>query len=179
MINTNANMKKAIGDGGFDGAFKQLYTDIADARSRYISLIDGFSGYFGERDNLRLFSAPGRTELGGNHTDHQKGNVLAASVGNDIIAAVSENDSHIIRIKSEGHEVVEVDLTDLNIKESEKEDANALVRGISARMNELGYAVRGFDAYTTSRVLNASGMSSSAAFEILCCTIVKLSLCKR
>ena len=172
MINTNENMKKAIGDGGFDGSFKQLYTDLADARSRYIALIDGFSGYFGERDNLRLFSAPGRTELGGNHTDHQKGNVLAASVGNDIIAAVSENGSSIIRIKSEGHEVVEVDLNDLGIKESEKEDATALVRGISARITELGYNVTGFDAYTTSRVLNASGMSSSAAFEILCCTII-------
>lgn len=172
MINNNQNINKAIRDGLFDDCFKQLYTDIADAHSRYTTLIDGFSDYFGERDNLRLFSAPGRTELGGNHTDHQRGIVLAASVGNDIIAAVSENDSNIIRIKSEGHDVVEIDLTDLSIKESEKEDANALVRGISARINELGYTVKGFDAYTTSRVLNASGMSSSAAFEILCCTII-------
>ncbi len=171
MFNTKTDIEKIMG-GILDSDFKTLYTDISDARSRYACLISGFKEFFGDRDNIRLFSAPGRTELGGNHTDHQRGIVLAASVGNDVIAAVSENGENIIRIKSEGHDIVEVDLCELDIKESEKELAVSLVRGICARIKELGIDIKGFDAYTTSRVLNASGMSSSAAFEILCCAII-------
>lgn len=171
MFNTETDIEK-IRSGALDGAFGSLYTDIPDARGRFAALLAGYRACFGESGSIRFFSAPGRTELGGNHTDHQCGIVLAASVGNDVIAAVSENGENIIRIQSEGHELVNVDITDLSVKEDEKERAHALVRGVCAKMAELGIAVRGFNAYTTSRVLNASGMSSSAAFEILCCTII-------
>lgn len=124
-----------------------------------------------------LFSTPGRTELGGNHTDHQHGHGLAASVDLDTIACVVPNNSQIIRIKSRHHRIAEVDLGDLSIRKEEAGNSVSLVRGVASRLTQLGYTVGGFDAYTTTRVLRGSGLSSSAAFEVLVATIMNQLFC--
>ncbi len=140
--------------------------------ARYRAAVERFGSLFGERENLRLFSAPGRTEIGGNHTDHQRGRVLAASVGLDVIAVVSQEDAGVIRIKSEGHRENVVHLDNLRPVKEEENTSTALVRGISARFAELGYRIGGFTAYTISDVLSGSGLSSSAAYEVLVGTIL-------
>ena len=119
-----------------------------------------------------LFSTPGRTELGGNHTDHQHGHGLAASVDLDTIACVVPNNSQIIRIKSRHHRMAEVDLGDLSIRKEEAGNSVSLVRGVASRLTQLGYTVGGFDAYPTTR-----GLSSSAAFEVLVTTIMNQLFC--
>ena len=120
----------------------------------------------------RYFSAPGRTEIGGNHTDHQRGRVLAAAVNLDTVAAVRENGTDWIRILSQGYPLCEVNVTDLTPKEDEVNTTPALVRGVAARFAQLGCKLRGFDAYCESTVLPGSGLSSSAAFEVLIGTIL-------
>lgn len=139
---------------------------------RYLNVINDFENTFGKTSKISLFSAPGRTELGGNHTDHQRGCVLAGSVNIDVIAAASPNDSNIIRIKSEGYPIDVIDLYDLSPKKEEYNQAKALIRGIAAKFITHGYDVKGFDAYTRSNVLKGSGLSSSAAFEVLVGNIV-------
>ncbi len=134
---------------------------------RYLDLIDGFENIFGKTDELSLFSAPGRTEIGGNHTDHQHGCVLAGSVNLDVIAAVRPNDNNVIRIQSEGYPLDVIDLYDLNANKEEYNQAKALIKGVVSKFKELGYDIKGFDAYTRSNVLKGSGLSSSAAFEVL------------
>ena len=133
-------------------------------------LDQGFSCQFGCMPE-RYFSAPGRTEIGGNHTDHQRGCVLAGAVDLDSVAAVRVNNTHTIRILSEGYPLYEVNLTEFAPVESEINSTAALVRGVAARFIELGAEVKGFDAYIRSTVLPGSGLSSSAAFEVLLGTI--------
>lgn len=164
-MTTNEIIKK-INEGAFDEQFKMLYQDIDLARDRYISALSGFVTFFGERDNIRIFSAPGRTEVGGNHTDHQHGRVLAGSVDLDIIGIVSTNNDGIVRIKSEGFPQDYVSLAELEINKSEFGRASALIRGMCANFRKNGFNVNGFDAYTTSSVMKGSGLSSSAAFEV-------------
>ena len=118
------------------------------------------------------FSAPGRTEIGGNHTDHQRGRVLAAAVNLDTVAAVRENGTDVIRILSKGYPMCQVDLKELTPREEEINTTPALIRGVAARFTQLGYRVRGFDAYCESTVLPGSGLSSSAAYEVLIGTII-------
>lgn len=118
------------------------------------------------------FSAPGRTEIGGNHTDHQHGKVLAAAIDLNTKAAVSPNKNGFIRIKSEGFDYFEIDLNCLEPIAAERGTTGALVRGIAARIAQLGHVVTGFDAYVVSTVLPGSGLSSSAAFEVLIGTII-------
>ena len=122
----------------------------------------GFSAAFGGSPD-RYFSAPGRTEIGGNHTDHQRGRVLAAAVNLDTVAAVRENGTDRIRILSAGYPRCEVDVKDLTPKQEEINTTPALIRGVAARFAQLGCTVRGFDAYCESTVLPGSGLSSSAA----------------
>lgn len=119
-----------------------------------------------------LFSAPGRTELGGNHTDHQHGRVLAAAVDLDTTAAVAENGARAVRVLSEGYPLCEVSLSDLAARPDEVGTTAALIRGVIAKFAQLGCEVDGFDAYVTSRVMPGSGLSSSAAFEVLLGTVV-------
>ncbi len=119
-----------------------------------------------------VFSAPGRTELSGNHTDHQHGCVLAAAVNLEMLAWVKPNDSTIIRVLSEGYPMSVIDVSDLEIKEEEKNTTNALIRGVAAKFIQMGCEVKGFDAYVTSTVLPGSGLSSSAAYEVLIGTII-------
>ena len=119
-----------------------------------------------------IFSAPGRTELSGNHTDHQHGCVLAAAVNLEMLAWVKPNDTTVIRILSEGYPLSTVDISDKEIKEEEKNTTNSLIRGVAVKFMEMGCDVKGFDAYVTSTVLPGSGLSSSAAFEVLVGTII-------
>lgn len=155
-----------IENGAFDDSFTMLYQDAVSARTRYINACNSFAEVFGDRDNIRIFSAPGRTEVGGNHTDHQHGRVLAGSVDLDIIGIVSANNDGIVRIKSEGFPQDEISLSDLEIDKSEFGRASALIRGMCANFRQNGFNVNGFDAYTTSNVMKGSGLSSSAAFEV-------------
>lgn len=117
------------------------------------------------------FSAPGRTEISGNHTDHQHGCVLAAAVNLETVAEVRLNDSEVIRVQSEGYPVVEVNLNDLSVHEEEKNTTAALIRGVAAAFSQRGAKLQGFDARVRSSVLPGSGLSSSAAFEVLIGTI--------
>lgn len=135
------------------------------------SMDSGFAAAFGGTPT-RYFSAPGRTEIGGNHTDHQRGRVLAGAVNLDTVAAVRPNGTTVIRILSEGYPQCEVDVTDLIPKAEEINTTMALIRGVAARFTQLGCKVEGFDAYVTSTVLPGSGLSSSAAYEVLIGTII-------
>ena len=131
----------------------------------------GFAAQFGGAPE-RYFSAPGRTEIGGNHTDHQRGRVLAAAVNLDTVAAVRVNGTPFIRILSQGYPLCEVDTRELTPVDTEINSTPALIRGVAARFAQLGCALSGFDAYIESTVLPGSGLSSSAAFEVLIGTIV-------
>ena len=140
--------------------------------SKTVSTLDAsFAAAFGGAPT-RYFSAPGRTEIGGNHTDHQRGRVLAGAVNLDTVAAVRPNGTFVIRILSEGYPRCEVDITDLIPKAEEINTTMALIRGVVARFTQLGCKVEGFDAYVISTVLPGSGLSSSAAYEVLIGTIV-------
>ena len=120
----------------------------------------------------RYFSAPGRTEVSGNHTDHQRGRVLAGAVNLDTVAAVRANGTNMIRIQSKGYPMCEVSLEELEPVASEINSTPALIRGVAARFTEMGCKVEGFDAYCESTVLPGSGLSSSAAYEVLIGTII-------
>lgn len=134
---------------------------------RFLDIISKYETCFGKTDGATLFSAPGRTELGGNHTDHQRGCVLAGSVNLDIIACVALNGENVIRIQSEGYPMDEISLDESEVKTEEFNQAKALIRGVYAKFKDLGYNIKGFNAYTSSNVLKGSGLSSSAAFEVL------------
>ena len=131
----------------------------------------GFASAFGGAPE-RYFSAPGRTEIGGNHTDHQRGRVLAAAVNLDTVAAVRINGTDTIRILSNGYPMCEVNISELTPVEAEINSTPALIRGVAARFAQLGCEVKGFDAYCESTVLPGSGLSSSAAYEVLIGTII-------
>lgn len=135
------------------------------------SLKEAFFEQFGA-PAAAVFSAPGRTELGGNHTDHQRGCVLAAAVNLESCAAVAENGTATIRVKSEGYPFAVIDLNDLSEKRDEAGTTSALVRGVAARFASFGKEIKGFDAYIRSSVLPGSGLSSSAAFEVLIANII-------
>ena len=149
-------------------------------RARYAAAIRKFAEIFPEREDIRVFSAPGRSEIGGNHTDHQHGCALAAAVNLDVIAVVSFHEEGVIRFYSEGYGMTEIDLSDLAVNPEEFGKSSAIIRGIVARFTEMGAVVGGFDAYSVSDVLSGSGLSSSAAFETLIGTIidVKYNDCK-
>ena len=162
-------LKKDISNGLYNSILEKIYSkkDFKEIHERYIDLINGFCANFGSNRELSLFSAPGRTEIGGNHTDHQRGCVLAASVNLDVIAAVSLNNENTIRLQSEGYPLDIINLDKLEPEMSEYNQAKALIKGVVAKFKELGYDIKGFDAYTSSNVLKGSGLSSSAAFEVL------------
>ncbi len=160
-------IKNAIEAGEFDQSFKLLYPNNANARVRYAAACDSFKDLYPISGEIRLFSAPGRTEISGNHTDHQHGVVLAGSVDLDVIAVVSLNNENVIRIKSEGYPEDVVDINCLDKRDNEIGKAISLIKGVCAKFKEMGYALKGFNAYTTSNVLKGSGLSSSAAFEVL------------
>ena len=135
------------------------------------ALDSGFAASFGGAPE-HYFSAPGRTEIGGNHTDHQRGRVLAGAVNLDTVAAVRLNGTNTVRIQSKGYPMSVVDLSQLTPVESEINSTPALIRGVAARFAQMGCKVEGFDAYCESTVLPGSGLSSSAAYEVLIGTII-------
>lgn len=165
----------AINGKEYDSNLKAVYvtdTAVQEQKPRYIEALNTFGGLFGFDREVNIMSAPGRTEVCGNHTDHNNGKVLAASINLDAIAVVSKNDDNIIRVKSKGHRMNVVDLLDLEPNESKFGNSTALVQGVAAGIKNLGYSVKGFDAVTTSDVMGGSGLSSSAAFEVLLGTIL-------
>ena len=147
-----------------------------EARARFETLLGRFAAAFpaafpAARD-VELFSTPGRTEVGGNHTDHNSGRVLAAAVDLDLIAASARTEEPVVVIESEGYERQRIDLSRLEAQETERHRPAALTRGIAARLRELGYRVGGFQACLSSRVLPGSGLSSSAAYEVAIASIL-------
>lgn len=144
---------------GADALYKQ--------KKRYENAAENFIEIFGKNDGVRIFSASGRTEISGNHTDHNCGKVLAAAVDLDVIAIVVPTDDGVITVKSEGFDIISVDTADLAVREDEKNTSAALIRGVAAGFNNSNLKVGGFKAYMTSNVLKGSGVSSSAAFEVL------------
>lgn len=139
---------------------------------RYRAAEVGFAKHFGELGAHRFFSAPGRTEICGNHTDHNNGKVFAASVDLDVIAVVEQTDDGFATVKSEGFDEDKIDINDLEIHEDEKNTSAALIRGVLKGFLKNGHKIGGFRAYTTSTVMKGSGLSSSAAFEVLIGTII-------
>ncbi|HHX21594.1 MAG TPA: galactokinase [Clostridiales bacterium] len=144
----------------------------AQQQQRYLDLVDNHQDTFGNREQLYIVSAPGRTEIVGNHTDHNHGKVLAAAVNLDTLAVVSPREDMRACVHSQGYPVVDVDLNILTPQTQERGTSAALVRGVAARMAALGYKVGGFDAVVVSDVLGGSGLSSSAAYEVLVCAIL-------
>ena len=169
-----AEMKKALTEKTLDKEFSVVYTpaQYAEQYERYLEVLGFFEELFGKDRDVELFSAPGRSEVGGNHTDHNYGKVLAAGISLDAIAVASKNDDGIIRIKSKGYNMDTVDCCDLSVNEAQFGKSCSLIRGIADRFTQLGYKVGGFDATTASKVLSGSGLSSSAAFEVLVCTML-------
>ena len=166
----------ALKNGEYDDKLTYLYScdknDVKKYSDRYIDVINGFEETFGKDGDIALFSAPGRTEIGGNHTDHQHGCVLAGSVNLDVISAARPNGTNTVRIQSRNYPLDVIELDSLEIREKEFDKAISLIRGVIKKFVDLGYDVEGFDAYTTSNVLKGSGLSSSAAFEVLVGTII-------
>ena len=165
----------AMQNGAYDSNLKAVYlTDGAVdlQKPRYVEALNSFGELFGFDREVSIMSAPGRTEVCGNHTDHNNGKVLAASINLDAIAVVSKNDDNIIRVKSKGHRMNVVDLNDLTPNEKNFGSSTTLVQGVAAGIKDLGFEVKGFDAYTTSDVMGGSGLSSSAAFEVLLGTVL-------
>lgn len=170
---TTKNLISLIENGKYDNTFSQLYCStekeiIAHQRARYIDAIEMFEKTYGSDSDVKLYSAPGRTEIGGNHTDHNNGIVMAAAVNLDIIAVVAPSNNHCVRVTSKGFGKEDlIDLTELTPQKSERGHSASLIRGIAADIVKRGGKIGGFNAYTTSNVLRGSGLSSSAAFEVI------------
>ncbi len=180
-MRSTSDIKAGLKNGEYDEKLMYLYSCGGDKTGyyadRYIDVINEFEKTYGAADELALFSAPGRTEIGGNHTDHQHGCVLAGSVNLDVIAAARPNGTNTIRVRSRNYKMDIIELDDLGIHEEQFDKAIALIRGVVKRFVDLGYPVKGFDAYTISNVLKGSGLSSSAAFEVLIGTIINGLFC--
>ena len=168
MANT-IELKQQIAQGEYDAAFAKLYgaDAVQEQRKRYTDLIDEFEKKYGTNRTVRLYSAPGRTEIGGNHTDHQHGRVLAGSVNIDMIAAAAPNSLNQLRVQSEGYDLCVIDLGDLAARKEEENTTMALLRGECEAFRQRGAKLSGLDVYISSNVPKGSGVSSSAAFEVL------------
>lgn len=169
---TLQQVKANIKNGKYNNDFLMLYGETDMAQDRYYSACEEFGKLYGTDGDIRIFSAPGRTEVGGNHTDHQHGCVVAGGVDMDVIAIVSTNDDNVIRVKSKGYDMDVITVGEFAKSDKENGRAISLIRGVCERFSSLGYKIGGFNAYTTSNVLKGSGLSSSAAFEVLLGNIV-------
>ncbi len=183
-MQTCTALRAALQAGEYDAALAALYAldgtraSLDRARDRALRMADAFANAFPANGNeAALFSGPGRTEIGGNHTDHQHGHVLCGSVDLDMLACAAPNGTQTVHILSEGYPALSVDLTSLEPTAGEENTSAALVRGVAARMHQLGYPVGGFDACVTSTVLSGSGLSSSAAYEVLVGCILNRFFC--
>lgn len=173
---------KCILRGDYDHTLKKIYTlneqTIVKQRNRYVKAIDEFEKTYGKDREIAIYSAPGRTEIGGNHTDHNMGIVIAAAVNIDVLCIVSVNNTDTINVRSAGFKDLEaVDITDLQIREEQYGTTESIIRGVCAGIMNNGGKCGGFDAYITSEVLQGSGLSSSAAFEVAIGTIINNEFC--
>lgn len=173
---TAARLTQSIASGKANPILARLYGDkpaaLQTQTRRYLDLIRCFTADFPSQAEVEIFSTPGRTEVGGNHTDHNAGRILAAAVDLDVLAAAAPNSDGVIRVHSAGYPPSEVKVNELDVVEGEKYTSTALIRGVCARLHALGYRLGGFDACATSNVLKGSGLSSSAAYEVLITTIL-------
>ena len=171
---------QALESGQCDAPLSAVYTaeGLVRAKARALHVTQALADAFSPKGAAALFSGPGRTELGGNHTDHQRGHVLCASVDMDMLACAAPNGLNVIRVQSEGYPALEVDLSDLSPRPQEANTSAALVRGVAEGIAKRGYAVGGFDACAVSTVLSGSGLSSSAAYEILIGNIINHFFCQ-
>lgn len=166
-------LKEEFENGKYDKLLIDLYVDeslLTYQRNRYLQAIDQYISLYGDTA-IEIYSAPGRSEVGGNHTDHQHGCVLAAAINLDAIAVVGKVEN-TIKILSDNIDIAPIEINDLAVKKEEFGTSEALIRGVCARLKELGYLIGGFNAYITSDVLMGAGLSSSAAFETLIGTII-------
>ena len=173
MMNTKVLIEE-LKSQGFQERLQDIYVDdgvITYQTERYQRAIEKFEELYGEQE-AEIYSAPGRSEVGGNHTDHQHGEVLAASINLDAIAVVSKAQDNTIRLLSDGYPMITVDLSDLEMRKSEEGTSAGLIRGMAYGLEKNGHKIGGFQAFVTSDVLNGAGMSSSAAFEVLVGTIL-------
>ena len=168
-----AQLKKTPAMERFARLYGKRDGELARQLTRYSRLVKEHEDIFHADDKpLYLISAPGRTEIIGNHTDHNNGRVLAAAVNLDCLACVSPRDDMNVCIHSQGYPVIALSLDDLTVHEEEKGTSAALVRGVAKGMADRGCRLGGFDAAVTSDVLGGSGLSSSAAYEVMVCAIL-------
>ncbi len=167
-------LKKAVLAGAFDRTFKTLYTEerVSAAKIRYANAIEAFESIYGQQEQVMILSVPGRSEITGNHTDHNHGRVIAASVDCDVIAVACKNNSNMVRIKSDGYKEDAVDIGALSPDNFPRFKSIGLVAGMCDAFRQNGLQIGGLSAYTTSNVLKGSGLSSSAAFEVMVGTIL-------
>ena len=184
VLRSCTQLLQDLKSGACDAALAALYAPngapgLDQARQRAVRVTEALQKEFAPADGApaALFSGPGRTELAGNHTDHQHGRVLCASVDMDMLACAAPNGTDLIRVSSEGYPALEIDLNDLAQRPAEENTSAALVRGVAAKITELGYTLHGFDACAVSNVLSGSGLSSSAAYEILIGNIINHFFC--
>ncbi|MBQ8719420.1 MAG: galactokinase [Clostridia bacterium] len=162
-----SELKKQLSEGALS-KYAHLYSDIAEQTERFIEAIDAFSEKYGEERDIHIFSVPGRSEISGNHTDHNNGKVLAGAIDRDIIAIAAKSEDGVIRFQSKGYDEDVVCLKDIgNPDKFNNYTSTALVAGLANAFAENGYSVGGFDAYSTTMILKGSGISSSAAFEVM------------
>ena len=177
-------IKKLTDKGEYDPILSYLYCrpidEVGEYRDRMGRILEGFKAEFGRDEDSEVIvcSAPGRTEIGGNHTDHQRGKVLTAAVDLDALACAAPNGRGEVRVYSEGYGLTSVDISELDPVKDEEGTTNSIIRGIVADITAKGYKVEGFDAYVTSDVPGGSGLSSSACFEVLLGVVVNSLFCR-
>ena len=173
MIDTKTAIEK-ITNGEFDNLFTDIYIDssmIDYQKKRYVHAIEQYETIFCP-DKVAIFSAPSRSEVCGNHTDHQHGMVLATSINLDTIAVSAKNNNDVVRFVSDGYDMITLNINDLEVNDDEAGTTVSLIRGVLRGLKDHGYKIGGFNAYVTSDVLIGAGLSSSAAFETIIGTIV-------
>ena len=170
---TNQELRNKLNTCELETRLAKLYSsdELDYQKKRLITLSEEYASVFSDNDEIRIFSAPGRSEIGGNHTDHNKGKVLAAGINLDAVAIASKTNSTVVNLKSERYEMDTIDVCDSSIHSNETTHSASLIRGVAAGFKNRGYNVGGFNAYTASNVISGSGLSSSAAFEVLVGTI--------
>lgn len=165
-----------IYSGQYDEIMSKIYftpEEVEKQKERYVKIAELFCSLYNPDREIRFFSAPGRTEVCGNHTDHNRGKVMAAAINLDAVAAAAVNDENIVRVKSAEYDKIDIiDVTDLEPHQEEYGKSKGLIRGVCAGFKNRGYNVGGFDAATMTQVLSGSGLSSSAAFEVLVGTVM-------
>ena len=171
MMRSVSVWKQELADGTHTSRLAALYCCAPEQTptqaARYAAVLDGLETTFGSHTEAGLYSAPGRTEIGGNHTDHQHGRVLAGSVNIDMIAAAAPNSLNQLRVQSEGYDLCVIDLSNLAARKEEENTTMALLRGECEAFRQRGAKLSGLDVYISSNVPKGSGVSSSAAFEVL------------